>query len=126
LGAASRPVVPDEEEPEAADEPAGVRRELYETSLRQLPPEERATRAKLADEPELSALCFDPLPAVIHALIDNPRLGLPQARLVASHHRTPAGLEALAARPAVAADAAGRRALLRSPQLSTALPRPRH
>ena len=126
LGAVSPPEVPDEDEPEAADEPAGVHRELYESSLRQLPPEERATRAKLADEPELSALCFDPLPAVIHALIDNPRFGLPQARLVASHHRTPAGLEALAARPAVAADAGVRRALLRNPQLSTALLRRLH
>src|SRR5438128_382136 len=101
-------------------------RERYESALRQLPPEERATRAKLADEPELSALCFDPLPAVIHALIDNPRFGLPHARLVASHHRTPAGLEALAARPAVAADAGVRRALLRNPQLSTALLRRLH
>ena len=59
-------------------------------------------------------------------MIDNPRFGLPQARLVASHHRTPAGLEALAARAAIAADAGVRRALLRNPQLSIALLRRLH
>ena len=110
----------------ASDEPAGTHRELYETVLRQLAPDERATRAKAAEEPELSAFCFDPLPAVIHALLDNPRFSLPQARLVATHHRTPSGLEALAARAAFAADAGVRRALLRNPQLSTGLLRRLH
>jgi hypothetical protein len=120
------PVASDEGEPVAIDEPAGVHRKLYETALRQLAADERATRAKAAEEPELSALCFDPLPAVIHALLDNPRFSLPQARLVAAHHRTPAGLEALAARAAFAADAGVRRALLRNPQLSTVLLRRLH
>jgi len=101
----SPPEVLDEGEPVAGDEPAGMHRKLYETALRQLAPDERAARAKAAEEPELSALCFDPLPAVIHALLDNPRFGLPQARLVAAHHRTASGLEALAARAALAADA---------------------
>jgi hypothetical protein len=58
---------------------------------------------------------------VIHALLDNPRFGLAQARLAATHHRTPAGLEALAARAAFAADAGVRRALLRNPQLPAGL-----
>jgi hypothetical protein len=110
----------------AGDEPAGTQRKLYETALRQLAPDERATRAKTVEEPELSALCFDPLPAVIHALLDNPRFSLTQARLVAAHHRTPSGLEALAARAALAADAGVRRALLRNPQLSTGLLRRLH
>ena len=126
LGAVSAPEVLDEGEPVASDEPAGTHRELYETVLRQLAPDERATRAKGAEEPELSAFCFDPLPAVIHALLDNPRFSLPQARLVATHHRTPSGLEALAARAAFAADAGVRRALLRNPQLSTGLLRRLH
>ena len=126
LGAVSAPEVLDEGEPVAGDEPAGTHRELYETVLRQLAPDERATRAKAAEEPELSAFCFDPLPAVIHALLDNPRFSLPQARLVATHHRTPSGLEALAARAAFAADAGVRRALLRNPQLSTGLLRRLH
>jgi hypothetical protein len=135
LGAVSRPeasqpesspaAIPDDREP-PSDEPAGTRRELYETTLRQLAAEERVARAKAAEEPELSAFCFDPLPAVVHALLDNPRFALPQARLVAAHHRTPSGLEALAARAAFAADAGVRRALLRNPQLSTALLRRLH
>ena len=126
LGAVSPPEVLEEGEPVASDEPAGTHRELYETVLRQLAPDERVTRAKAAEEPELSAFCFDPLPAVIHALLDNPRFSLPQARLVAIHHRTPSGLEALAARAAFAADAGVRRALLRNPQLSTGLLRRLH
>jgi hypothetical protein len=106
-----------------ADEPAAAatHRKLYETSLQGLAADERAERAKAAVEPELSAFCFDALPAVIHALLDNPRFGLPQARLVATHHRNPSGLEALAARAALAADAGVRRALLRNPQLSVGL-----
>ena len=127
LGAVSpAPEIPDEAEVAASDEFAGTQRELFETALHQLPAEERAARAKAAEEPELSAFCFDPLPAVVHALLDNPRFTLPQARLVALHHRTPSGLEALAARAAFAADAGVRRALLRNPQLSTALLRRLH
>ena len=102
-------------------EETGTHRQLYEATLRQLSPEERQARARSADEPELSAFCHDPLPAVVHALLDNPRFGPVQARLVAAHHRTPAGLEALASRAPLAADAGVRRALLRNPQLSAAL-----
>jgi hypothetical protein len=127
LGAVSAPeVLQQDDEPAASDEPAGTHRQLYETALRQLTAEERVARAKAAEEPELSAFCFDPLPAVVHALLENPRFALPQARLVAAHHRTPAGLEALAARAALAADMGVRRALLRNPQLSTALLRRLH
>ena len=126
LGAVSPREVLGEDEPVASDEPAGTHRKLYETTLRQLAAEDRVARAKAAEEPELSALCFDPLPAVVHALLENPRFSLAQARLVASHHRTPSGLEALAARAALAADAGVRRALLRNPQLSTGLLRRLH
>jgi len=126
LGAVSPPEVLDEDEPAAKDEPAGVHRKLYETTLHQLAAEERAARARAAEEPELSAFCFDPLPAVVQALLENPRFALAQARLVAAHHRTPSGLEALAARAAFAADAGVRRALLRNPQLPAALLRRLH
>jgi len=124
LGAVPAPEVAeddDDEETEEREAPSGTHRQLYETTLRELGAEERIARAKAAEEPELSALCFDPLPAVIHALLDNPRFGLAQARLAATHHRTPAGLEALAARAAFAADAGVRRALLRNPQLPAGL-----
>jgi hypothetical protein len=121
LGAVSAGEVQESEDAETAEEPSGTHRQLYENSLRGLTAEERAAKARAAEEPDLSALCFDPLPAVVHALLENPRFALPQARLVATHHRTAAGLEAMAARAAFAADAGVRRALLRNPQLPAGL-----
>jgi hypothetical protein len=119
----SDPEVPDEDEPAAAEVPVGVHRQVFENFLRHLESGERAALARTAEEPDLSAFCFDPLPTVIHALLENPRFGLAQARLVAAHHGTASGLEALAARAAFAADADVRRALLRNPQLSAGLMR---
>src|SRR5437870_3929277 len=52
--------------------------------------------------------------------------GLSAERVEAAHHRTPSGLEALAARAAFAADAGVRRALLRNPQLPAGLLRRLH
>jgi len=122
LGAVVRPEAPDEEEPDEPDETAaGIHRKLYETTLRQLESGERAARAKLAVDPELSAFCFDPLPEVLHGLLENARFGPVQARLVAAHHPTPAGLDAVAARAGFAADPGVRRALLRNPQLPAAV-----
>ena len=111
------------EAPETAEAPApkGIHRKLYETTLRQLTSEQRAAKAKDAIDPELSALCFDALPAVIQSLLENQRFGLVQARLVAANHHTPAGLEAMGARAAFTADLGVRRALLRNPQLPPAL-----
>jgi hypothetical protein len=114
---------PDQDEADAPEVPVGVHRQVYENFLRHLTAGERAAQARTAEEPDLSAFCFDPLPAVIHALLENPRFGLPQARLVAAHHGTPSGLEALATRNAFAADGGVRRALLRNPQLSAGLMR---
>ena len=111
----------EEEEAEAAEDKAGTHRALFEGSLHALAAEERMARAKAADEPDLSALCYDPLPGVVQALLENPLFGPPQARLVAAHHRTAAGLEALASRAALAADSGVRRALLRNPVLPVAL-----
>src|SRR5207248_7567898 len=72
LGAVVRPEAPDEDEPDEHDETAaGIHRKLYETTLRQLESGERAARAKLAVDPELSAFCFDPLPEVLHGLLEN-------------------------------------------------------
>lgn len=105
----------------APEESGATQRALYEQSLRQLTAAERAALATTASEPTLSALCFDPLPPVVRALLENPGFALPQARLVAAHHPTAAGLEALVGRAALATDDGVRRALLRNPQLSVAL-----
>jgi hypothetical protein len=91
-------------------------RQLFETRLHPRPEDERAALALLAEDPELSALCFDPVPAVIHQVLKNPRVGLGHARLIAAHHRNPVGLDALAARPAFLGDREVQRLLLRNNQ----------
>ncbi|MEW5742777.1 MAG: hypothetical protein AB1938_27925 [Myxococcota bacterium] len=113
---------PEAAEAEGAEAPeSGTHRQLYEGELHALTAEERGTRAQNAVEPYLSALCFDPLPSVIGALLDNPHFGLEQARLVARHHRNPNGLEALASRAVFAADGQVRRLLLHNPMLPGSL-----
>jgi hypothetical protein len=73
--------------------------------------------ARLAKEPELSAYCFDPVAQVIQSILDNALTGPLQARLIANHHRTAAGLEAVASRTHFANDPGVRRALLQNPLL---------
>lgn len=111
-------------EPDAEDEPEaalGNYRQLFELRLHPLPEDQRIAHAHAAEDPILSALCFDPVPAVIKAVLENARTGLPQARLVARYHRNPVGLEALCARAAFAADTGVRRWLVRNPQLPASL-----
>jgi hypothetical protein len=48
-------------------------------------------------------------------VLENPRVGAVHARLIAAHHRTAAGLEALGARIAFTNDQGVRRALLQNP-----------
>jgi hypothetical protein len=107
-----------EDEPEVA---LGNYRQLFETRLHPLPEDQRVAHAHAAEDPVLSALCFDPVPAVIKAVLENARTGLAHARLVARYHRNPVGLEALCARAAFAADAGVRRWLVRNPQLPAGL-----
>lgn len=112
-----------EPETDEAPETAATHRKLFETALHPLEVDVREARVRDAVDPELTAFCFDPSAKVIQALLDNPRAGLGQARLIAAHHRNPVGLEALAARAAFAADAGVRRNLLKNPQLSAGLMR---
>lgn len=116
---------PESEEAEAAEEePAealGNYRQLFETRLHPLTEDERTAQAHAAEDPELSAFCFDPVPAVIKAVMENPRTGLAHARLIVRHHRNPTGLEAVCARAAFAADSGVRRWLVRNPQLPSGL-----
>ena len=98
-------------------------RQLFETRFHARPEDERAALAKTAEDPDLSALCFDPVPAVIHEILQNPRMGLGHARLIAAHHRNPVGLDAVAARPAFLSDREVQRLLLRNSQTSEPLVR---
>jgi hypothetical protein len=96
--------------------PGATHRQLFESQLHPRSENERQRLASVAEEPELSALCFDPVPAVIHRVLENPRTGLAHARLIAANHRNPVGLEALAARSALVGDREVQRLLLRNNQ----------
>jgi hypothetical protein len=108
-------------EVEPAPEAGLSQRGLFELRLRARPADERAALAQRAEEPELSAYCFDPKPEVIQGVLQNPRAGLVQARLVASHHRSSAGLERVGARADFVGDPGVRRALLQNPVLPVSL-----
>jgi hypothetical protein len=110
----------EEESPETRAR-AATHRQLFEERLHVLPVDERVALARSAAEPELSACCFDPTAEVIRALLENPRAGTLHARLIATHHRTAAGLDALGARTALTSDGGVRRALLQNPLLPVAL-----
>lgn len=106
-------------EGEAASGPttaAATHRQLFETKLHPLPEDERETLAVTAGEPELSAFCFDPTPRVVRAVLENPQMGLPHARLIAAHHGNAVGLEALGEKATLLQDTEVQRLLLRNQQ----------
>lgn len=110
------------DEDEEEDLPAAEARQLsaralFGQFLRHLDEAERTTRAAVADDPELSAFCFDPLPTVARALIGNPHFTIAHARMLARFHTSSPGLEALALRGAVARDPVVERCLLRNANL---------
>lgn len=96
-------------------------RQVYETELRKLSVDQRVALARTADEGTLCALCFDPSPKVVLAVLRHEDAGLRQARLVAEHHRSGAGLDALGRNAAFLRDTQTFRLLLRNPQLSDRL-----
>jgi hypothetical protein len=126
---APAPEAEDEIDPDPADPEedsqttarATTHRQLFEQHLHARPQDQRVAQAKVAVEPDLSAWCFDPTAEVIRAVLENPRVGGIHARLIAAHHRTSAGLEALGARPAFTQDGGVRRALLQNPLLPPGL-----
>ena len=92
---------------------------LYRSRFHPLPSDQRVKMAAISpDVVNLSALCFDPLPSVIQALMDNTHTGLEQARLIAAHHHNSAGLEFLLARADLMRDTQVQRLLWRNPQLN--------
>ncbi|MFT3842179.1 MAG: hypothetical protein QM723_34630 [Myxococcaceae bacterium] len=114
---ADEPIEGEQDSPETQQ----THRQLFENTLKPLDKNERVAMAPKVEDPQLSALCFDPLPEVILALLGNSRFGPAHARLVARHHHHSAGLDKLTANSAFAADLGVRRALLQNPQLSAAL-----
>jgi hypothetical protein len=110
-----------EEEPALAAARSDTHRKLFEQHLHHRPLDQRVAQARVAVEPDLGAWCFDPTAEVIRAVLENPRVGAFHARLIATHHRTVAGLEALGARLAFTNDQGVRRALLQNPLLPPGL-----
>lgn len=129
------PAAPETDTPLAADEEVPLpdpdpslteakvttHRQRFEQVLHHWSVDERVALARQAEEPDLSALCFDPTGEVIRAVLENPQVGGVHARLIAAHHRTAAGLEALGGRFAFTHDAGVRRALLQNPLLPPGL-----
>jgi len=117
------PEVSEPHEPESADRAAEAAsyRKLYEQHFRGLPRDARIDRAHAAAGELLLALCLDPEPGVITAVLENVETGLRHARLIADHHGNPVGLEAMGRRAGFLQDAAVRRLLLRNIQSSEAL-----
>lgn len=113
LLAFTHPAEPDEEETEAAERDY---RKVYEAVFRVMPADERAARAATAAGATLMALCLDPDPRVIYAVVHNALAGLDHFRFIALWHRTPQGLEHIPRESA--RDRQVERRLLRNPQLS--------
>lgn len=105
------------EDEETAAVAEGNYRKLFETQLHDLPQEEREKMARVETGPTLLALCFDPVAQVIHGIFENPQVGFPHARLVARHHRTPQGIEAVFQRAEFPRDGLVQRYLLANPML---------
>ncbi len=115
------PAAPEDEplEPEPeTEEQRGSHLKLYREAFYPLTADERAHVASIERGVNLSALCFDPLPAVIRAVLQNPNAGPEQARLIAAHHHNSAGIEWLVLRADLMRDAQVQRMLWRNPQLN--------
>ena len=112
-----------ESEPDEAGQEAEERnyRKLYETVFRHLPTDQRVALALHAQGAELLALCLDPDPRVIHAVLDNPLAALDHSRYIALWHRTPQGLDHVAKDVSILRDRMVERRLLRNPQVSEPL-----
>ena len=76
----------------------------------------REEAARYASGSILFALCLDPAPTVVAALLDNPRFGLEHARSVAQHHPTDRGIEILARRAQLLRDSQVQRRVLANNQ----------
>ena len=79
------------------------------------------TTARTCDGTKLLALCFDGDPQVVAAVLENDRVNIGHARLIAFHHRNPVGLDRVAARAEFFRDTQVQRRLLKNIQLNESL-----
>ncbi len=92
-------------------------RQIFESRWHELPVDQRVAGARTARGSDLLALCFDPDPRVIAAVLENATCGLDHVRLIAFHHRTGTGLEIVARRQDWLRDILVERRLLRNPMI---------
>ena len=104
------------EEPPAA---TGDYRRTYAERYADLTPEERAKLAAEGDAATMRALCHDPLPRVITALMENPNFSVNEARIIAREHKSGVGLGLLAHSARMLADPEVRRRMIRNPHVSS-------
>jgi hypothetical protein len=106
-----------EPEPEPIGEADALNyRQIYENRFRELELGQREAAARSATGSELFALCLDPAPQVVSALLENSRFGLGHARSVAQHHPNDRGLEILSRRAPLVRDSHVQRRLLQNAQ----------
>jgi hypothetical protein len=119
-----------EEPADAVEDPAEEERraigereyqKLYEQVYGVKTREERIAAGSVVTDPDLFALCLDPEPQVINAVLSNPKVSLAHARMIAFSHRTHAGLELVGRRTEFLGDAQVQRRLLANPQLPGSL-----
>jgi hypothetical protein len=91
-------------------------RHLYETRYRNLEAGARENAARHASGSDLFALCLDPSPHVVAALLENSEFGLAHARALAQHHQTDRGIEILARRAQLLRDSHVQRRLMQNMQ----------
>src|SRR5262249_12095239 len=89
-------------------------RQIYETRWRALSVDQRVDSARKVTGSDLLALCHDPDPRVVTAVLENHVVGLDHVRMIAFHHRTATGLEILTRRSDFLRDALVQRRLLRN------------
>jgi hypothetical protein len=98
------------------DEEEANHRRSYELRFRDLDVGQREAAALHASDGDLCALCLDPSPRVIAALLGNTHFGLGHARRVAHHHKTAQGIEILTRRVQFLRDQQVQRRLLQNMQ----------
>ena len=92
----------------------GNARAHYSKVFEAMPEEVRVELAGKVEGADLRALCFDPIPRVIHALLKNPACGADHARIIAREHHNGVGLQHLARIPRYLRDQEVRRQLLKN------------
>jgi hypothetical protein len=109
--------------PPEADDDSRNYRKIYEAEFRHMERDARAEKATHVQGPLLLALCLDPDPQVIAAILKNMTVGFDHARMIATYHKTTTGLEFIVKRADFLRDSIVQRKLVRNDMLNESLMR---